>query len=121
MKSTVTTTAETTAETTAPATTTASSTTPTTEITTAVTTATSAIIDPDILYGDVDLDGTVSLTDAILLNKYLAGMVVLSDAALANANCYLDKDSNLNEDDTTYLMRFVLRAINDLPYIPIPE
>ena len=48
-------------------------------------------------------------------------MVVLSDTGRANANCYLDKDSNLNEDDTTYLMRFVLRAINDLPYIPIPE
>lgn len=110
----------TTAETTVPATTTASSTTPTTEMTTAATTETSAI-NPDILYGDVDLDGTVSLTDAIVLNKYLAGMVVLSDTARANANCYLDKDSNLNEDDTTYLMRFVLRAINDLPYIPIPE
>ena len=119
---TVTTTAETTeqttAETTAPATTTASSTTPATEITTAVTTETSTIIDPDIFYGDVDLDGAVSLTDAILLNKYLAGMVVLSDTARANANCYLDKDSNLNEDDTTYLMRFVVRLIDDLPYIP---
>ena len=107
------------AETTAPATTTASSTTPATEITTAVTTTeTSTIIDPDIFYGDVDLDGAVSLTDAILLNKYLAGMVVLSDTARANANCYLDKDSNLNEDDTTYLMRFVVRLIDDLPYIP---
>ena len=64
------------------------------------------------------MDGTVSLTDAIVLNKYLAGMVVLSDTARANANCYLDKDSNLNEDDTTYLMRFVVRLIDDLPYIP---
>ena len=89
----------------------------TTEMTTAATTETSAI-NPDILYGDVDLDGAVSLTDAIVLNKYLAGMVVLSDAALANANCYLDPDSNLNEEDTTYLMRFVIRLIDDLPYIP---
>ena len=112
---TTTATAEATDETTAE--TTASSTTPTTEMTTAATTETSAI-NPDILYGDVDLDGAVSLTDAIVLNKYLAGMVVLSDVALANANCCLDKDSNLNEEDTTYLMRFVVRLIDDLPYIP---
>ena len=55
------------------------------------------------------MDGKVDLTDAVMLNKYQAGLVVLTDAQKANANCDIsDGTENITEDDTSALMRFVL-------------
>ncbi len=41
----------------------------------------------EAMYGDVNMDGKVDLTDAIILNKYQAGLVTFTDAQKANANC----------------------------------
>lgn len=66
--------------------------------------------------GDVNEDGVVNLMDAIALNKYLAGMISLTDSQLVAANCNnADGTSNINEDDVTSLMRFVINLIPDLP------
>lgn len=66
--------------------------------------------------GDVNEDGVVNLMDAIALNKYLAGMISLTDNQLVAANCNTaDGTSNINEDDVTSLMRFVINLIPDLP------
>ena len=66
--------------------------------------------------GDVNEDGVVNLMDAIALNKYLAGMISLTDSQLVAANCNIaDGTSNINEDDVTALMKFVINLIPDLP------
>lgn len=66
--------------------------------------------------GDVNEDGVVNLMDAIALNKYLAGVISLTDSQLVAANCNTaDGTSNINEDDVTSLMRFVINLIPDLP------
>ena len=66
--------------------------------------------------GDVNEDGVVNLMDAIALNKYLAGMISLTDSQLVAANCNTaDGTSNINEDDVTALMKFVINLIPDLP------
>ena len=65
--------------------------------------------------GDVNLDGVVDISDAIFLNKYLAGQITLSAAATLNADC--NASGNLDETDTTILMAFVLMKITDLPHI----
>ena len=72
----------------------------------------------DINYGDANLDGKVDLTDAITLNKYLAGVLTASDQAVKNMNVYLD--SNVDDKDTTYLMKFILNVdgYQDLPITP---
>ena len=117
--STVTTTETTTepSETTTPTTTTATTSTET-EVTTgseSETTTTTTDADTDTNYGDVNLDGVVDLADSIVLNKYLAQVLTLSDMALKNAD--VNTDQNLTEKDTTILMRFILQD-KDYPELP---
>ena len=74
----------------------------------------------EVNYGDVNVNGVVDLTDAILLNKYLAKLIQLTDIQYANANCdQTDGTNNVGELDTTALMRFVLNmeGYQNLPYI----
>ena len=114
--------------TTTEATTTIASETTTTEsvTTTGADTTTSAgettTVDPNAdNIGDVNLDGVVDILDAVMLNKYLAGVVQLSDQAYRNANCDQSADdiNNVGEKDTTALVRFVLNmdGYQNLPFI----
>ena len=105
-----TTTTTTTTETTSTETeaTTASETTTVSETTTTTTDA-----DTDINYGDVNLDGKVDLMDVIMMNKYLAGQITLSEQAVKNAD--VNTDGSLGDSDSTTLMQFVLMMIPDLP------
>ena len=50
--------------------------------------------------------------------KYLAGVLTASDQAVKNMNVYLD--SNVDDKDTTYLMKFILNVdgYQDLPITP---
>lgn len=95
-----------------PATTT-TTTTSTTTVTTTTTTS-SAQTEPTALYGDLNLDGRVDITDAVLLNKACAGAVMLDDAAKKNADC--NGDSEVGSDDAVVLMQFLVRIVNKLPY-----
>ena len=114
--------------TTTEATTTIASETTTTEsvTTTGADTTTSAgettTVDPNAdNIGDVNLDGVVDILDAVMLNKYLAGVVQLSDQAYRNAHCDQSADdiNNEGEKDTTALVRFVLTmdGYQNLPFI----
>ena len=95
-----------------PATTT-TTTTSTTTVTTTTTTS-SAQIEPTALYGDLNLDGRVDITDAVLLNKACAGAVMLDDATKKNADC--NGDSEVGSDDAVVLMQFLVHIVNKLPY-----
>ena len=81
--------------------------------TTAQTTASSSEVLGQVLYGDVNLDGRVDITDAVLLNKATAGVVTLNDAARQNADC--DANGMTDTNDATVLLRFLVQIINNLP------
>ena len=63
--------------------------------------------------GDVNLDGRIDITDAVLLNKTCAGVVLLTDAAKKNADC--DCDGEVGSNDAVSLMRFLVHLISTLP------
>ena len=71
-------------------------------------------------YGDVNMDGVVDLLDAILLNKYMAGLVTLTDNQIANADCD-HRDgvaNNITDEDADTLMNFLLlmEGYENLPH-----
>lgn len=59
------------------------------------------------LLGDVDLDGTVELADAVLLQKILLGQVTGNAAQLENGDCRAD--GVLDCRDVTALMQMLVR------------
>ena len=63
-------------------------------------------------FGDINLDGDVTIADAILLNKYLVGSVTLSEAAQKNADC--DKDGKLTSSDTLVILDYVVGSIDEI-------
>ncbi len=69
----------------------------------------------DDLIGDVNVDGKVDLTDAICMNKYLAGQMELGEQAMRNANCYQDGTPTVDEADGNALISFVIMLITELP------
>ncbi|MGN1404460.1 MAG: leucine-rich repeat protein [Ruminococcus sp.] len=110
----------TTTSTTAATTTTTSETTTTAKISTTgssveteSTSTTQNTTDSTVLYGDVNLDGRVDITDSVLLNKAAAGAVKLSDQAADNADC--DANGELGTDDAILLLKFLVHLINTLP------
>ena len=102
------TTAKTTVTTSATTTTSASQTT-----TTASNHTTAQPLPEPSIYGDVNMDGTVNLSDAILLNKYVASVVMLSDRQLANAD--VCTDSGIGMNDSIVLLRFLVRLTATIP------
>ena len=85
-----------------------------TTATTNQTTTSSAQTEPTALYGDLNLDGRVDITDAVLLNKACAGAVMLDDATKKNADC--NGDSEVGSDDAVVLMQFLVHIVDKLPY-----
>ena len=66
-----------------------------------------------VLYGDVNLDGKVDISDAVLLNKTVAGTISLSESAQKNADC--DGDGETGSNDAVVLLRFLVHLIQTLP------
>ncbi len=66
-----------------------------------------------VLIGDVNLDGRVDLSDAILLNKYCSGAVKLSKEQIAAGNCNSDSQTDMN--DSISLLRFLVHLETKLP------
>lgn len=60
------------------------------------------IAEPHPNYGDVNLDGTVSIADAVILNRWIHNhnLVNLSTDALFNADCYNPTNDIGNVDIT---------------------
>ncbi len=107
---TTTTTTETSTDTTATETSTTETSTTTTETTTTIKG------DPEVLYGDVNLDGQITLLDVVYLNKGIAGSVTLS--AEQNANADTCADGVINASDAGALLKYVIESIKSLPVNP---
>ena len=97
---------------------TTSATEPTEEVTTAPATTesteeTNETPDKASKYGDVNLDGDVTIADTVLLNKYLVKSASLSGTGLANADAC--KDGKVNSTDTLAILKLIVGTYDKLP------
>lgn len=95
-------------------------TTETTNTTTSITekTSTSTEYPPygDILYGDVNLDKSISMVDLTYINKYLASIIKFNDQQRTQADCFID--GSISSSDATALMKYLAEQIDSIPVIP---
>ena len=80
--------------------------------TTVTTTQTEPLSLPQIV-GDVDLDGLVDMSDAVLLQKIIMGQVHVNDAQQQNKDCYAD--GVLDNRDVVVLLQFLVHLFPSLP------
>ena len=66
-----------------------------------------------VAVGDVNQDGRVDVTDAVLLSKAVNGSVTVSDAQRETMDC--DGDGDITANDVTTLMRFLVHLETELP------
>lgn len=68
------------------------------------------------MYGDINLDGTISIADVVRLARFVSQDDTLSPPmtaqAIRNANCLLD--SNVDAQDVAQLSRFLV-GLGGLP------
>ena len=76
-------------------------------------TTTMVTANANVLYGDVNCDGKVEISDAVLLNKKAAGAVDLNEQASLNADC--DANNEINSSDALVLLKFLVSLIKTLP------
>ena len=86
----------------------------TTTTTTTTTNTTTTGGNPDVLYGDTNLDGAISMVDLVYLNKFIAGVITFNDQQLANAQCFIS-DLEINGRDANALMMRLAEQIDSLP------
>ncbi len=67
----------------------------------------------DVLYGDVNLDKTITMLDYVYLCKYNAKLITLNEQQLANADC--TANGTINASDELALMRFLIEEVDSLP------
>ena len=89
-------------------------TTTTTTSTTETTPTTAAPITGGLVCGDINLDGRVDITDAVLLNKFCSGAITLDDTAKKNADC--NGDGEPGSGDVVVLLQFLVHIVDTLPY-----
>ena len=63
-----------------------------------------------ILYGDVNNDGVINVTDATLVQKYAADLIKLSDDELKRAD--VNFDGVVNVHDSTLIRKFAANIIS---------
>lgn len=84
-----------------------------TTTTSATTESSETPIEGPSLYGDVNLDGRVDITDAVLLNKIVSGQVTVNGQAAANADT--TADGSVSSDDAISLLKFLVQIVTSLP------
>ena len=89
--------------------------------TTITTTTTAATVSgsgsgSSVLYGDVNLDSRIDITDAVLLNRAVSDTVKLNEQAALNADC--DANGELSGNDAVVLLKFLVHIETTLP---VPE
>ena len=109
------TTEETTTTTTESVATNSDETTATTSSSETTTTTKGGDVTPASLYGDVNLDGRVDITDAVMLNKAAANTVQLSEQQRSNADC--DANNEVDSNDAVVLLKFLVSIIKTLPEV----
>ena len=85
----------------------------TTTTNTGETTTTSLV---NVNYGDTNLDGVVDLRDAIILNKHLAQQIILEKDSQPFKNADVNADGNVDDQDSSILIDYVIQLIDTLPY-----
>lgn len=65
------------------------------------------------MYGDVNLDSTVSLADAVKLIKAIAGSVELNETATSSADT--NGNGDLEQEDALILLKFLVQYIDTIP------
>lgn len=83
------------------------------DTTTTTTSTTANTSDFDVYYGDINLDGKLSMVDLVHLNKYVADLVDFNDNQKLNADCY--NDGIVNAADADVLLKYFLSVIESLP------
>ncbi len=68
----------------------------------------------DGLCGDINFDNEVTLIDAVLLNKHVAGIIPLNDVVMHNADCC--DDGEINALDVLTLLSYLSGITESLPY-----
>lgn len=109
-------TTETTAETTALTQTETDVSSVTTECHTDASTESTSVSDVPELVSDIDRDGICTLSDLVLLNRYVIGTLPTLPVDESLVDCY--RDGMIDARDCTVLMRFLLRVITELPVYP---
>ena len=83
----------------------------TTVTTTAVTTTVTTTAKVPIITkrGDCNLDGSVDVSDCVMMLRFISGdsAMKISDTGLRNADC--NDDGNVTEDDVTMILRYIAR------------
>lgn len=72
--------------------------------------ATGATEEPDFVLGDVNLDGKITIDDATLIQKYLAGMEDFDDTVQLLA-ADVDGNGNITIDDATIIQKYLAGLI----------
>jgi mannan endo-1,4-beta-mannosidase len=98
--------------------TTSQSTASTTTASTGTTTTTSSVTTTeetvqDVVYGDMNQDGKISLIDIIMLNKYLSKIITFNAQQTANADCC--KDGAIDTEDLNALISYIVELTAQLP------
>lgn len=68
----------------------------------------------NVMCGDTNLDGDVTLSDVVLLNKFNAGAIEFNAQATANIDC--NNSGTIDASDSLALLRFLVQLIDVLPY-----
>ena len=87
----------------------------TTIVTTSNPTETTTVAETEVMYGDVNIDGKVTIADAVLLNKYLVKSASLTDLQLKNADAH--KNDVVNSSDTLAILKFIVGTYDKLPFV----
>ncbi len=110
--------ATTTTTTTTNTTTTKTTTTNTTTTKTTTTTPASGLVDVengDLLLGDANLDGQITMADAVVIGKIAGGIVNANTSQEVTCDCFVGDGAGINGSDMTSLLRFVVGSISNLP------
>ena len=67
------------------------------------------------IYGDTNMDGEVTVADAVLLHKYLSGIVFMNVEQIANSDCSFD--GTLSVKDVTVIMEYLSGHLAALPIL----
>ena len=65
-----------------------------------------------VLYGDVNGDSIVSLQDIVTFNKYLSGIIDITDFTAVDVN----QNDIIDYIDRNLIQAYIMEAIDSLPY-----
>jgi len=63
--------------------------------------------------GDLNLDNSVDVSDAVMLARLLVEDKKLVISEQGKANAYCDKDDKITPDDLTWMLQFIAKIITE--------